>query len=70
MVWISALLLANAILALRVHFEREKRDEVEGRVDDVMEGVWLRCESFRGGKGEVDKVGDSILDGIPKIRGG
>ena len=43
---------------------------MEGRVDDVTEGVGLRCESFRGGKGEVDKVGDSILDGIPKIRGG
>ena len=63
MVWISALLA----LVLRVHFEREKREE-EGRVEDVMEGVGmygvgLRTWSFRGGKGGGD-VGVSVLDGI------
>ena len=51
MVWISALLALA--LVLRVHFEREKRDE-EGRVEEVMEGagmygVGLRSWSFRGG---------------------
>jgi hypothetical protein len=63
MVWISALLALALALVLRVHFEREKRDE-DGRVEDVMEGVGiygvgLRSWSFRGGKGGV-----SILDGI------
>jgi hypothetical protein len=38
MVWISALLALA--LVLRVHFEREKRDE-DGRVEEVMEGVGM-----------------------------
>lgn len=62
MVWISAAAaLVPATLVLRVHFEREKRDEEGPRWTEeavlAMEGVVVRgC--FRGGMTVVGGVGD------------